>query len=215
MTTVYFVRHAETDSNTKGIVQGTTDIGVSENGYRQLEKLSERFKDIKLDAIYASPLIRTVETAKAVNKYHNIDIQTDKGLIEMNFGKFEKMTWDELPEKYPDMFKVWCERIYDFSAENGESMRGVYKRMTETVGSIIKHNKGKTIAIVSHGCALKNYFCYVKDYDFTELEKVDWPDNTSVTEVLYDDKMNHKVVCFNNTDHLEGIKIVTVNFDED
>ena len=60
---VYLVRHAETEMNNKGLVQGRTDTHISEKGVKEALKLKEKIKDKKIDICYVSPLIRTFETA--------------------------------------------------------------------------------------------------------------------------------------------------------
>ena len=67
-TRFYFIRHGETEWNTKGIYQGLTDIPLSEKGEKQAEYLGKRFqnKALKVDAIYSSPLQRAVKTAESI-----------------------------------------------------------------------------------------------------------------------------------------------------
>lgn len=84
MTKIYLVRHAEALGNVREFFQGRTDCEVSERGEKQLECLAEHFKNIPIEAIYSSPLKRTLSTAAAVNKYHDLPIQKYEGLIELS-----------------------------------------------------------------------------------------------------------------------------------
>ena len=81
ITKVYLVRHAEAAGNVAKTFQGHTDCEVTEKGHKQLACLAERFKDVHLDIIYSSPLLRTRQTAAAVNKYHGLDVHINQGLI--------------------------------------------------------------------------------------------------------------------------------------
>ena len=101
MTRIYLVRHAEAMGNVQEFFQGRTDCEVSEKGKKQLELLAERFKDIPIEAIYSSPLKRTIDTAEAVNKYHGLPIIRDEGLIEVDGGVWEGKPWADLPKLYP------------------------------------------------------------------------------------------------------------------
>lgn len=202
MTTLYIVRHAEAEGNIKEFFQGRIDTEISENGRKQLELLAERFKDVKIDAIYSSTLKRARETAEKINIYHNLTINTDSGLVEIDGGKFEGKSWAELPELYPEQYRKWKTQMQDFQAPDGESMTDVYNRMVSTVNKIVEENQGKTILIVSHGCAVRNYLCYACGKPLSEILELGWSDNTAVSKIVYDDEMKPKVIFKNNSDHL-------------
>lgn len=203
-TTVYFVRHAEAMGNILEFFQGRTDCEVSLKGYKQLEFLSERFKNISIDIIYSSPLIRSRETASAVNKYHNSEIIIDDRIIEIDGGDWEGKNWADLPKTHPKEYDLWQNHMHDFYIENGESMIQVFDRMRSAVIDIISENIGKTIVIVSHGCALRNYLCYANGDSIDKLAEVGWSDNTAVSLIEYDEMLNPKIVYKNNNDHLSS-----------
>lgn len=204
MITVYLIRHAEAEGNIAEIFQGRTNGGITEKGYRQLKDLSERFKDIPIEAVYSSPLKRTMETAKAVNKYHNFDIIKNDGLMEINGGDFEGVLWCDLPKRFPEAFDLWTKRHHDFKINNGESMVEVYDRMKKTITQIVADNKGKTIAIVSHGCAIRNFLCYANKMPFDKLDSIEWSDNTGVCKFEFDDEdLIPNVVFQNDASHLD------------
>lgn len=204
MTTVYLVRHAEAEGNVSRVFQGRTDCGVTEKGYEQLRMLAERFKDIPLEAVYSSPLKRTIETAKAVNFYHGLDITTVDGLMEINGGLFEGQLWEELSNLFPVAHDLWLNHHHDFEIEQGESMREVYDRMKTSMLKIIKANTDKTIAIVSHGCAIRNFLCFANNVNFEELSTLDWCENTGVCKFSSDDKLNIEVIYQNDASHLNA-----------
>ena len=208
VTTVYLVRHGESLGNTQGFFQGRTDCELSENGFLQLDLLKERFKDIPLDAIYTSPLSRTQNTAKAINFYHQLPIICETGIIEIDGGVFEGKHWDEIMKLYPAEFESFRNHLHLFAPENGESVQSVYDRMIASVDSLISQNVGKTIALVSHGCAIKNYLCYATSTPFQELNDLAWSDNTSVSKVTFDDKKIPQVVFMNDASHLDGLTFI-------
>lgn len=203
MVKAYLVRHAEAQGNVREFFQGHIDTEVSEKGRKQLECLAEHFKNIDFDRIYSSPLKRTVSTAEAVNRYHGKEIIYDSGLVEINGGVWEGVKWADLPVKFPAEYDLWVNRMYDFSVENGEKMTDVFERMKKTVGRIVRENEGKTIVIVSHGCALRNYLCYANGDDITHLKDVGWSDNTAVSLVEYDENFNPHIIFKNSSDHLD------------
>jgi len=185
VTKVYIIRHAEALGNIDETFQGRIDKPVTEKGHKQLEALSERFKDIHIDVIYSSPLIRTRETADAVNKYHGLEIIYDEGLIEIDGGVWEGVKWAEIPEKYPLEYRLWTKEMHNYRIQDGECMTDVYERIRKTIDRIVSENAGKTIAIVSHGCAIRNYLCYAGGFGIEGLQDMGWADNTAVSYVEY------------------------------
>lgn len=203
MTTVYLIRHAQASGNLERIFQGRYDGTVTPLGKKQLDYLAERCKQLGLNAVYSSPLSRAYETAQAVDRYYGYPIQTDDGLLEINGGEWEGKKWLTFPQDYPEQNQNWYESPWDFAAPGGETMREVYDRMKETLLRIVSKEQGKTIAVVSHGCALANLitFCQGKP-----LEKLSWEnlcDNTAITKVVFDDELHPVVEWVNDISHLK------------
>lgn len=203
MTTIFLVRHAEAEGNISEIFQGRTDCNVTEKGYVQLKALAERFKDIPIEAIYSSPLIRTMETAKAVNFYHNLEIIKVNDIMEINGGVFEGQFWKNLPELFPEEFDLWTNKHYAFKVREGESMCEVYDRMKNSIQKIASENVGKTVAVVSHGCAIRNFLCYASNTPFEELDNIEWSDNTGVSKFEFDENHTPHIVFQNDSTHLD------------
>lgn len=201
---IYFIRHAEAMGNVQEFFQGRTDCEISEKGARQLECLAERFRDIPIEKIYSSPLRRTMSTANAVNKYHNLPIIRDERLVELDGGVWEGKPWADLPTLYPVEYNLWQNRMQDFYIENGEKMTEVFERMKNAVTDIAAQNHGRTIAVVSHGCALRNYLCYAMGKPIDCLKEVGWSDNTAVSLVEYDDNLVPKIIFRNSNEHLSA-----------
>lgn len=202
MTTIYLVRHAEAEGNIERRFQGHYDGKISENGEKQLQYLKKRFKKVSLDAVYASPLRRAVATAKMVNFYAELPLVLDRSLMEICGGGFEGKKYAELPELFPEQWEHWDREPHKFKAPGGETMRQCFDRMKNVMNRIVHANMGHTVAVVSHGCALRNYLCYLMDTPFELLDEVPWGDNTCVTRVEFDDRFKHRIVYMNDTSHL-------------
>lgn len=211
-TIVYLVRHGESEGNTKGFFQGRTDCPLSPNGLLQAKALEERFRDIKYDAIYTSPLLRTRLTAEAVNCYHSLPITQDTGLLEIDGGVFEGVAFDELPQKYPDEFEVWRSTPHLFAAPKSETMAEVYERISKTILRLAGENKGKTIVLVSHGCAIKNALCFAMGLPLEQLEQAPWPDNTSISRLCFDNELGVSVELCDDSSHLEPLGLTKPSY---
>jgi broad specificity phosphatase PhoE len=202
MTRLILIRHCEAEGNHKRIFQGHTDADVSENGRTQLELLSLRCRNMPIDIMYSSPLKRAYATAQAVNRFHNLPISIEPGLIEINGGDWEGKPWSSLPDLYPEAAKAWNMAPWDFIPPNGEAMRDVYSRIWDTISRLIKENPDKTVAVASHGCAIRNFLCHVLHHSILRLNEVDWCDNTALNIIDFDSQMNPTVILLNDASHL-------------
>ena len=186
VTTLYLVRHAEAEGNVREFFQGNTDTALTEKGRRQLDCLAERFRGIPLDAVYTSPFQRALQTAEAVNRHHGLPLHQEFALREINGGDWEGRTWAEIPLLYPEQYALWTQKLWAFCAPQGEAMPDVYRRMQETLTQIAQASAGKTVAVVSHGCALRNFLAFAESGCIEGLPEVGWSDNTAVSLVEYD-----------------------------
>ncbi len=204
VTTVYLVRHCEAMGNISEVFQGQTDGDISEKGARQLLCLKERFKDIELDVIYTSPLKRAFLTAGAVNGYHNLPLNIEKDIMEINGGDLEGKDWKELGVLFPEIGVNWKKDFAKVVSPNGESVADVYNRVKKAMLEIISDNKGKSIAVVSHGCAIYTFLAYIKGYKVDEISNLNlWVDNTSITTIKFNDEKG-SIIGFNDCDHVNS-----------
>lgn len=144
---LYIVRHGQTDWNIQGRIQGSTDIELNSTGINQAKQTAELLKNIDFKAIFSSPLKRTIDTAKIINEYHNINILKDDRIIERNFGNFEG-TINVLKDisDYLDYEK-------NLNTNNVESIKDLFKRIENFLFDIYNKykNTNSNILIVTHG----------------------------------------------------------------
>ncbi len=200
--TIYLIRHCEALGNKTGTFQGSIDSDITEIGAKQLECLTERFKNIHIDKIYSSPLKRAHKTALAVSAATNIPVITETGLSEIDGGNIEGMTYADIYKKYPYLEYDWTFAPYNFAPPNGENMRDAYKRITDTVLRLVRENDGKQIAIASHGGVIRCLLCFLMCNDILKLNDVIWSDNTSVTKINFKNDMSAEFEYLNSTVHL-------------
>lgn len=142
------MRHGEAISNVKNIVSCWPEKfnnPLTLKGRSQIKKAAKKLKNKNIDLIFASPLLRTKETAEIVGKSLGVKVKTDKRLREIGFGIFNSKSADDF-ELY---FKNLKERIIK-KVPNGETYTGVQKRIFAFLKEINKKYKGRNILIVSH-----------------------------------------------------------------
>ena len=137
MTTLYLVRHGETVDNARQIMQGQTQGELNENGILQAIQLSEAWKDRLLDAVIASDLKRSVDTARIIAEPHGLEVQTTPLLRERDWGSF---TGRFIPELKGE---VWPDDI--------ETLENLLSRAGEFIAYVKKTFPGKKVLAVGHG----------------------------------------------------------------
>lgn len=189
MTKIYFVRHCEAEGNKNRIFQGQSDTDISEKGAKQLEFLAKRFKDVPIDKIYATRLIRAQKTAKAIADAKGMEVHTNNDFLEINLGSLDGLPFGYIFDTHPDLKHAWYNEPHNFSSPDGESMKEVYARAKNGLEKLVKDpdNNGKTLLVVTHGCCLRNLMCGVLFDDINRLGEVQGASNTGVTLLLCDE----------------------------
>jgi broad specificity phosphatase PhoE len=192
------VRHGETLWNRENRIQGHTDVALSDIGHTQVQKLACSLKDEKIDAIYSSPLTRAYETARAISRFHDVDIMIDHDLKELNHGDFEGMTIAELKEKHETFLKNWYGNPASVIMPNGESLSQVQKRVWDVITTIMKTSKDSLV--VSHGMAIMAILCKIQNLSLSDGRQM-FVNMSSKTVVSFENG-KISVVLLNDTSHL-------------
>lgn len=201
-TTLYLVRHCQAMGNRNRCFQGLTDTQISEDGQKQLDLLSVRLRNTIFDAAYSSPLLRARLTAEAMVRFHPVPVRILPGLVEINAGEWEGQSWETIPDHWPREARDWNERPWDCCPPGGEPMRQVFARMQAALVQIARENPGKTVAVASHGCAIRNAVCWAMGKPIEEIGDFDFADNTGITRLEIDENGAPTLLCFNDISHL-------------
>lgn len=202
MTNIYLIRHCEAMGNKMRLFQGSTNCDIGDTGAKQLEFLGERFKNINLDAVYSSPLIRTQKTAHAVADNHNLPVIIRENLVELHGGVVEGRPFQEAFNSIEGLADTWNNHPQDFAPQGGEAMRDAYVRIYDEILSLAQLNRQKTIAAATHGGVLRCLMCRVLYNDINRLKDVPWCENTAVTLLSIDDDNKISVNFFNDYSHV-------------
>lgn len=150
-----FIRHGETSGNAEGRYIGKTDLPLSERGSEEIYKISEAAGYPSFQRIYIPPLKRCLQTAYILSP--DSQIVELAGLSEMDFGKFENKTMDELKDD-PDYAK-FLKGGLDNPPPGGESVRELISRCFEALNTILRDmsDEGLTnCAVVTHSGIIMN-----------------------------------------------------------
>ncbi len=164
-TTIWLVRHGETDWNTGSRVQGTTDIPLNATGLAQARLVAQRLVTFSLDAIYSSPLSRAMQTATPLADQLQLSIQPVAGLAERDFGSFQGKTPDQVAQEDPEGYQRWQTRDPDFVPTGGESLVQFRDRVARALDDVVQARLGQTIAVFTHGGVLDMIYRIANDLD--------------------------------------------------
>ncbi len=213
MTEIYIVRHCESEANLGRSFAGRTDVDISKKGAIQLECLSEYFRDIKLDKVYTTSLLRARKTAQALNKYPKAPMEINDDFIEIDLGELDGKPVADMSD---ELMAMWLTKPHIFKAPGGEAMKEVAKRAFDGLKAVSKLNDNKTIAIVSHGCAIRNIIRQVKKFGETGLNEIDWCDNTGINKILaFEDEFSLEIENYNGHLSEEAAAIPVSSWTED
>lgn len=201
MTRIYLIRHAEAEGNLYRRAQGHWDGKITDFGRRQIDALAERFRDLEIDALYSSDLSRTVETARAVTRYHAVPLITTPRLREIHMGVWEGESWGDLSYRYPQQMNFFNNDPARWQAEGGEPFADVQRRMTDYVLETAAGHDGQTVVLVSHGMAIRAFLMAAMGVPSAEAGTLPHGDNTSVS-LLEVTGNRIDVLFYNDNSHL-------------
>ncbi len=199
---VTIVRHGQTEGNVEGRWQGRSDSPLTDLGRRQAKAAGRYLPEI--DALYTSPLGRTVETAEILADAAGVRPTPVDGFAEMRFGSWENLTTAEAARKDPELFA----RIYEHGLDlprggDGETFTATGKRFVSTLETVVD-GSGADLAVVSHGAAIRAYMVEVMGLGFAERNRFPVPRNTSMSSVILTDS-GTVLGSYNVAPHLEDL----------
>jgi broad specificity phosphatase PhoE len=161
------IRHGETLWNREKKVQGLSDIELSESGVEQAHRLALALRDEKIDAIYTSPLKRARETARIIGQFHPSPIHVEDGLVEMNQGDFEGLSYHDLMDRHRDFVKQWIADPGLVKMPNGESLAELQERAWRVMESILC-TTGDAL-VVSHNFTIAAILCRIQNISLSKF----------------------------------------------
>jgi len=178
-----FVRHGTTEWNEVGRIQGWAPVGLSDRGREEAERVADALAERHaVDAVVASDLARTVETAEPIAAAAGVEVETDPRLRERDFGVFQGLSYGDFFERFPafDLLENGRDAA-ERAPESGESWLAVRERVLEAAADL--RARDGTVVAVTHVNPIRLLVGEHRDrsvvQSLTELSA----DNCSVTAV--------------------------------
>jgi probable phosphoglycerate mutase len=150
---VLLVRHGQTSTTGTLLPGRAPGLHLAETGIAQAERAAERIAQLKVDAVYASPLERTRETAAPIARATGHRVRTAKGLLECDFGEWTGAELAAL-RKLPEWRQVQSTPS-TFRFPGGESFLDMQRRIWDEIERLVALHPGGTVVAVSHADPIK------------------------------------------------------------
>lgn len=201
---IYLIRHGESKANALNLFLGHGDLDLSERGIEQAKLTAKFLKNLPIDAIYSSDLLRAYHTAEQTSILTGVPIIKDKSLREIDCGEWDFMPFDEIRVKYKKSFDTWYSDVANARCDGGESVAEVQERIVKAITKIADQNPDKTVLIFSHATSIRCFVGYLTGKGVHGVQEIPWANNASVTEVEYLDG-KFKLIKYGRDDFLKDL----------
>ena len=197
---LYIIRHGQTDWNIAKKIQGRQDIPLNERGRYQAGCLKKAMENRPVTAVFTSPQIRAMETAKAVALSSGSAVIPVKDLMEINYGSWEGKTEEELLQEDRALYEAWWSHPAETAPPGGESISQVNERCQKAWKEIEPQLIGDA-AIVAHGGLLAHFMEQLLGSESVAASTV--AHNASITTIEYEPETeSFTLVEFDDYRHL-------------
>ncbi|MBR5743435.1 MAG: histidine phosphatase family protein [Clostridia bacterium] len=183
-TVFYLIRHGESLANREGRLCGQTDLDLSPRGRRQARRTARTFRNIPVDAVLSSDLLRAVHTAEAVAKLKGLPVQTEPGFREIFVGHWEGQLAANVAAREPEALADWRRELKN--VPDGESLRELCDRVRAALDRTAAQYEGKTVVIATHAMPILVLTCVFSGRPLEEAVQIPPAENGSVTKIVRD-----------------------------
>lgn len=154
------VRHGQTDWNLEGRWQGSSEVPLNATGREEVERIAADLVLRRIDAVYSSPLSRSLDTARAIAQRQGLEVWPDARLREIGLGRWEGMLSGQIAGEYPALHRQWCVDPRPVRPPGGETIREVHDRVVAAVEEIAYRHSGGVLCLVTHKTAIVVIRCH-------------------------------------------------------
>jgi broad specificity phosphatase PhoE len=153
---IHLLRHGRTLFNEDVRYRGQRDTPLSSTGRREALAAARALADARVEAVYASPLVRALEVGTAIAAAAGLeDVVEHRGLVNLDYGRWEGLTREECRSVDPDAWQRYLADPDHAHCPGGESLAAAADRVVRALTEIGERHAGATVAAVSHGVMLR------------------------------------------------------------
>lgn len=201
---MFLVRHGATDYNLKQptVLQGNGINGpLAAIGQRQASLTGKFLSEFSFDGVYASPMVRAMETAERI--VPGQAIVPVPGIVEADVGRWLGRDWADIQNADPEAFRLHQEDPSIHPYPEGESASDVARRTVPTLTRIMEENLGKRVLVVAHNIVIRVMVAHLYQIPLKQMRTIR-QDNCCVNVIRYSQEKAELVTC-NSTFHLREL----------
>ena len=194
------VRHGQTEWNIGDRFRGRADIALNDTGTDQAQRTSVALAGAPIDAVYASPLKRTMRTAEIIAGSRGAAIVLEPALMDIDYGDWQGWTKDEAAQRAPELYQLWLMSPEQVRFPNGERLIDVRDRVMRSIEAWGTQHDGRSVLLVTHDVVAKVAFCAILGLDVSAFRHFD-QDNAAINRFEVRDG-SYLIRTINETCHL-------------
>lgn len=190
-TSIFLVRHGQTEWNKYNRLQGQRDSPLTQVGKQQAYKVKKSLEQHTIHKAYASPLQRAKDTLDIILEGREVEVVSSCNLKEINLGPWEGKTREQTKLSHPIEYMMFWENQDRFKLPGAETYRQLQNRVVEELNTIFAKEKNKNILVVSHWIAIKVALAYFTSTPLRQLSSISDPGNgTLLTLTCLDNNLS-------------------------
>jgi len=161
-TSIYLLRHAQTQANLEHRYQSWSDSPLTSYGQLQARSLAARLKRLPFQQIVLSPSQRCHATFSFLkDHYPKAELTVDSAWAEVHHGRWEGLTYQEVQERYPEELQARFGAGIHGKAEGGESLYEVAQRVQQAWRALLERCADQRVLVISHATPIQLVLCSV------------------------------------------------------
>ena len=167
------MRHGQADNNVNRVLVGRhLESHLTEKGQMQVKETAQLLKNMSISKIYSSPVTRAIETTQIVGEELALDYEIDDRLYEIDLGKLAGTNYDEVLNKYGNLFLSFYMGDDSVLSNHGvESFTAVKSRVRDLLDQVMVKHDNHNVLLVTHLDPIKAAISYILDLKPESLYK--------------------------------------------
>ena len=162
---LYFLRHGQTDRSRDNVFCGSIDPDLTTDGVEMAKAFAVAYRSLPWNAIFCSPMRRTVATAKPLCEAVGMQMELRDGLKEINYGKWEGKTVETVDQEYHDDYIRWTADPAWYPPTEGELAVAIAHRSLQVIEEIKQQFNNGNVLIVAHKATIRIMLCSLLGID--------------------------------------------------
>ena len=146
---IMLIRAGATEYERDGIVQGTLDVPLCDDGRREVTQVVDEIQQSQLDALYTTPCQAAQETGEAIGKAFDLKVRQLDAMTNLDYGLWQGMRIEDVKTKHPKVYKQWKDQPETVCPPQGETVAIVRARVAKVLLKLKKRHKTGVIGLVA------------------------------------------------------------------